>query len=136
LGSEAIPDSLHAIRRIEPFWVRGWFSFVGDVSSVGVGGRRRGTSMDNSIMSGNQDWLGQYGVTITTSAWSLISFERHLGINLNGGKQYAWSPLQQREKASMFDAPGWGDQLTKIGSWAFHPLAKRSTSRNHIDRIF
>jgi hypothetical protein len=27
LGSETIPNSLNVIRRIEPFWVRGWFLF-------------------------------------------------------------------------------------------------------------
>ena len=50
-----------------------------------------------------------------------------------GGKQNPDRPFQLNEKASVFQAPGWGKRLTKAGNCAFQELAKRSSSVFQID---
>ena len=90
-------------------------------------------SVASSIRDGNQNWLGQYGATRTISASSCRILVRQNGIRLNGGKQNPDRPFQLNEKASVFQAPGWGKRLTKAGNCAFQELAKRSSSVFQID---
>jgi hypothetical protein len=49
----------------------------------------------------------------------------------NGGKAYTLNLLQLSEKAFRANASGWIIHDTKVGNWAFHLIANKSTSVFH-----
>ena len=108
---------VHAANRRDPRTKSGWLMPVASNNRSLFGSRMRAGRHDNSEIAGHYGWDGHAGVTISTSALSLMIFIKHRWIRLNVGKAYPLRSFEFCVKASNESDSGWGFQLMKRGTW-------------------